>query len=130
PSHRTYCTWRGSFRPSSARRRVRSSCVACEPSMISAGSPGERCSTMKTTSDTPASTCTSSRSRCPRQRFTAGRAGCPSPQRDRLDPEIEARVELEPLHALGERGDLDLVVDEDPRRVVVEDALRLAVQLG
>ena len=41
----------------------RSSCVAWEPSMISAGSPGERCRTRKTTTDTPSSTGTSSRSR-------------------------------------------------------------------
>src|SRR2546425_7891068 len=50
-------------------------------------------------------------------------------QRDRLDAEIEARVQLEALHALGVRGRLDLVVDEHPRRVVHQDALGLAVQL-
>src|SRR2546428_7944552 len=50
-------------------------------------------------------------------------------QRDRLDAEIEARMQLEALHALGVRGGLDLVVDEHPRRVVDHDALGLAVQL-
>src|SRR3989449_11470023 len=50
-------------------------------------------------------------------------------QRDRLDAEIEARMQLEALHALGVRGGLDLVVDEHPRRVVDQDALGLAVQL-
>ena len=63
PIHVRYCTCSGSFSPRSARRRARSSRVACEPSMISAGSPGERCSTMKMMTDTPASTGTSSRSR-------------------------------------------------------------------
>src|SRR2546425_10079406 len=50
-------------------------------------------------------------------------------QRDRLDAEIEARMQLEALHALGVRGGLDLVVDEHPRRVVDQDALGLTVQL-
>src|SRR5438105_8057938 len=51
PIHLRYCTCSGSFRPRSARKRARSSRVACEPSMISAGSPGERCSTMKMMTD-------------------------------------------------------------------------------
>ena len=51
-------------------------------------------------------------------------------QRDRLHAQVEARVELEALHALGEGRGLDLVVDEDPRRIVDEDALRLPVELG
>src|SRR6267378_6570585 len=50
-------------------------------------------------------------------------------QRDRLDAKVEARVQLEALHALGVSGGLDLVVDEHPRRVVHQDALGLAVQL-
>src|SRR6266850_4535611 len=50
-------------------------------------------------------------------------------QRDRLDAEIEARMQLEALHALGVRRRLDLVVDEHPGRVVHQDALGLAVQL-
>src|SRR6266852_9904854 len=32
-------------------------------------------------------------------------------ERNGLHAEVEARMELEPLHALPERGDLDLVVD-------------------
>ena len=59
PIQRTYCIGSGSSRPSAARRRATSSWVACEPSMISAGSPGERCRTRKTTTDTPSSTGTS-----------------------------------------------------------------------
>ena len=39
-------------------------------------------------------------------------------------------MELEALHALGRGGDLHLVVDENPRRVLDEDLLRLAVELG
>src|SRR5262245_66028559 len=93
--------------------------------MISAGSPGDRCRTMKMMTDTPRSTGTSSNRRRTTYRLTAG---CPSLQRDRLDAQVEARVELEALHPLGVGGGLDLVVDEDPRRIVDEDALSLTVE--
>src|SRR4029453_15519765 len=126
PSQCTYWTGSGSFSPSESRSRARSSFVACEPSMISAGSPGERCSTPKMTIDTPTRTGTSSRSRRGGERPT--RPG--SLQRDRLDAEVEARMELEPLHALAVRRGLDLVIDEDPRRVLDQQALGLAVELG
>jgi hypothetical protein len=56
PIHRTYWTGSGSSRPRAARRLATSSWVACEPSMISAGSPGERCRTRKTTTETPSRT--------------------------------------------------------------------------
>src|SRR5207244_3846308 len=56
PIQRAYCTGSGSSRPSSVRSRVMSSWVACGPSMISAGSPGEMWRTAKTTSDTPSRT--------------------------------------------------------------------------
>jgi len=39
-------------------------------------------------------------------------------------------VELESLHALGVGGGLDLVVDEDPRRVIDQQLLGLPVELG
>src|SRR5262245_64890412 len=95
--------------------------------MISAGSPGERCSTMKMMIETPSRTGTSKSRRRTTYRLTARSA---SLQRDRLDTEVEARVKLEPLDALGVRRRLDLVVDEDPRRIVHENALRLAVERG
>src|SRR5262245_63879481 len=98
--------------------------------MISAGSPGDRCRTRKTTTDTPSSTGTSSRSRRARYRVTGSAPGGASLDRGRLHAEVEARVELEALHALSERSDLDLVVHEHPRRVLDEDALGLAVELG
>src|SRR5882724_5078929 len=93
--------------------------------MISAGSPGARCKTMKMMIETPSSTGTSSSRRRTTYRLTARRT---SLQRDRLDAEVEARVELEPLNPLGMRGGLDLVVDEDPRRIVDENSLGLAVE--
>src|SRR5262249_43422073 len=127
PSQWTYWMESGWVRPSSARRRSRSAWVACEPSMISAGSPGERCSTMKMMIETPSRTGTSKSRRRTTYRLTARSA---SLQRDRLDTEVEARVKLEPLDALGVRRRLDLVVDEDPRRIVHENALRLAVERG
>src|SRR5262245_23550778 len=90
--------------------------------MISAGSPGARRRTVKMTTDTPSRTGTSCRSRRARYRLT-------SLERDRLHSEVEARVEGEALHALGHRAHLDLVIDEDPGRILEEDALGLAVQL-
>jgi hypothetical protein len=36
-------------------------------------------------------------------------------------------MQLEALDPLAQRRDLDLVVDEDPRRVVDQDALRLFI---
>src|SRR5215831_8387945 len=50
-------------------------------------------------------------------------------ERDGLDTQIAARMQLEALHALGVGGRLDLVVHEHPRRVVHQDALRFAIQL-
>src|SRR5882672_7956514 len=50
-------------------------------------------------------------------------------ERDGLHAKVEARVQLEALHAPGVRGRLDLVIDEHPRRVVHQDALGLAVEL-
>src|SRR5262249_8663290 len=95
--------------------------------MISAGSPGDRCSTLKMMTDTPRSTGTSSKTRRTRYRLAAGRL---SLQRDRLDAKVEARVELEPLDPLGVGRGLDLVVDENPRRILDEDPLGLAVERG
>src|SRR5262245_34721725 len=120
--HSPYCTCRGWVRPSSVRRRSRSSLVAWEPSMISAGSPGARRSTMKMTTDTPSRTGTSCRSRRARYRLT-------SLEGDRLHSQVEARVQVEALHPLGHRSHLDLVIDEDPGRILEEDPLSLAVQL-
>src|SRR6185295_365260 len=127
PSQCTYCTCSGWVRPSSARRRSRSAWVAWEPSMISAGSPGARCKTMKMMIETPSRTGTSSSRRRTTYRLTAWRT---SLQRDRLDAEVEARVELEPLNPFGMGGGLDLVVDEDPRRIVDENTLGLAIERG
>src|SRR5678815_597115 len=87
----------------------------------------DRCSTMKMMTDTPSSTGTSSARRRTMYRLTAGE---PSLQRDRLDAQVEARVELESLDSLGEGRGLDLVVDEDPRRIVDENPLGLAVEGG
>src|SRR5258705_7435867 len=95
--------------------------------MISAGSPGARCKTMKMMIETPSSTGTSSSRRRTTYRLTAWRT---SLQRDRLDAEVEARVELEPLDPFGMGGGLDLVVDEDPRRIVDENALGFAIERG
>src|SRR5688572_13229831 len=50
--------------------------------------------------------------------------------RDRHHAQVEARMQFEALHALAERGRLHLVVDEDPRRIVHQELLRVAVQLG
>src|SRR5262245_14178987 len=126
PIHRAYCTGSGSSRPSSVLRREMSSCVACGPSMISAGSPGDRWSTAKTTIDTPSRTGPTRRSR--RRRKSATPPGLL--ERDRLHAQVEARMEPEALDPLRVGGRLHLVVDEDPWRIVVQDALRLAVHLG
>src|SRR2546428_7710523 len=93
--------------------------------MISAGSPGARCKTMKMMIETPSSTGTSSSRRRTTYRLTAWRT---SLQRDRLDAQVEARVELEPLNPLGVGRGLDLVVDEDPRWIVDQDSLGLPVE--
>src|SRR5881409_1631738 len=50
-------------------------------------------------------------------------------ERNRLDTQIEARVQLEAVHAPGVRGRLDLMVHEHLRRIVHEDALGLAIEL-
>src|SRR4029450_423648 len=93
--------------------------------MISAGSPGARCKTMKMMIETPSRTGTSSSRRRTAYPLPAWRT---SLQRDRLDAEVEARVELDPLDPFGMGGGLDLVVDEDPRRIVDENALGFAVK--
>src|SRR5437879_2593644 len=126
PIQRAYCTGSGSSRPSSVRSRVMSSWVAYGPSMISAGRPGEMWRTAKTTSDTPSRTGPTRRSR--RRRKSATPLGLL--ERDRLHAQVEARMEPEALDPLRVGGRLHLVVDEDPRRIVVQDALRLAVHLG
>src|SRR6059036_436035 len=126
PIQRAYCTGSGSSRPSSVRRQVTSSCVAWGPSMISAGSPGDRWSTAKTTIDTPRRTGPTRSSR--RRRKSATPPGLL--ERDRLHAQVEARMEPEALDPLCVGGRLHLVVDEDPRRIVVQDALRLPVHLG
>src|SRR6185503_3259538 len=125
----TYWTWSGWSSPSWVRRRARSSLLALAPSITSAGSPGARCSTRNTISDTPSSTGPRCRSRRARKGPTESSA-LPLPEADRLHPEIEARVQLEALHALRGRRDLDLVVHEHPRGVLDQDALGLAVQRG
>ena len=51
--------------------------VAAEPSMISAGLPGEMCSNMKMMTDTPASTGSNRRSRRVRARLTYRWASSP-----------------------------------------------------
>src|SRR5262249_50248485 len=127
PSQWTYCTWSSWVRPSSARSRSRSAWVAWEPSMISAGSPGARCRTMKMMIETPSRTGISNSRRRTTYRLTARGA---SLQRDRLDAQVEARVELEPLNPLGVGGRLDLVVDEDPRRIIDQNALGVAIERG
>src|SRR5215813_6985101 len=126
PIQRAYCTGSGSSRPSSVLSREMSSWVACGPSMISAGSPGDRWRTAKTTIDTPSSTGPTRRSR--RRRKSATPAGLL--ERDRLHAQVEARMEPEALDPLRVGGRLHLVVDEDPRWIVVQDTLRLAVHLG
>src|SRR5262245_51562934 len=126
PIQRAYCTGSGSSRPSSVLSREMSSWVACGPSMISAGSPGDRWRTAKTTIDTPSSTGPTRRSR--RRRKSATPAGLL--ERDRLHAQVEARMEPEALDPLRVGGRLHLVVDEDPRWIVVQDTLRLPVHLG
>src|SRR5439155_20983951 len=50
-------------------------------------------------------------------------------QRDRLDAEIEARMQLEPLHALAGGGGLDLGCDEHQRGAADREELALGVHL-
>src|SRR5207244_13615317 len=82
--------------------------------------------TAKTTSDTPSRTGPTRRSR--RRRKSATPLGLL--ERDRLHAQAEARMEPEALDPLRVGGRLHLVVDEHPRRIVVQDALRFAVPLG
>src|SRR5215471_1391220 len=128
PIHVRYWTWSGWSRPIWWRSRSRSSRLALAPSITSAGSPGDRCSTRKTITETPSSTGPSCRSRRARNRVTGRAVRADSAEADRLHAEVEARVELEALHALRGRSDLDLVIDEHPRRVVDEDSLSLPIE--
>src|SRR5262245_37841440 len=58
PNQRANCTAKGSSRPSCLRTASICTCVALSPTMIAAGSPGERCSSRKMNTATIAMTST------------------------------------------------------------------------
>src|SRR6476620_2843339 len=129
PTYDRYWTGSGRSRPNScSRRERRAGSIPRSPEIFSTGSPGIRWISANASSVTPRNVGTTSARRLSRKASIAGACGsrCES---DVVEEVMRRRIHPVAPHFLAQRVEAHRMRDRYPRRLVLDDRLRLLVEL-